>query len=264
MILQQRRGLFLAYSGLLHIDIINKAGKRHPTTTDRIIFTMRIINSHLFFAVTAAQLSSLPFASATMCKHSLDYYGCGKGYYQAGYFTEAAGDNCRCCCEQEDGGGYHRDTCDDGNIKQAAKGCGSCMGNEACKGASNSVIGDDSCVNDQSCWNMKDSFIKQYSCRSDLAAMQRTSVGTHSCGIGKDNNSACNDMWDSTVGDYSCQVWFSCLLGQYVTIENNACNLEWVCHKCEDYSVVPDGACNGDKSDITNAVCNYCRVSTIE
>ena len=113
---------------------------------------------------------------------------------------------------------------------------------------------------------MKDSFIKQYSCHSDAACreMERTSVGTHSCGIGSLNTNACQKLLDSTVGDYSCQGSSSCLLGQYLTIENNACNLKNVCYECEDYSVVPDGACNGDKSDITNSICNYCRVSTIE
>ena len=201
-----------------------------------------------------------------MCKHSLDYYGCGKGYYQAGYFTAAAGDNCRCCCKNEDGSEYHRDTCDGGNIKQAAKGCGACMGNEACYEVSNAKIGDKSCVNDYSCYNMSDSFIKQYSCRSESAcsSMERTSVGTHSCGIGQDNYSACDSMKDSSVGDYSCQGYKSCPGGQYVTIENNACNLKNVCYECENYSVVPDGACNGDKSDTTNSMCNYCRVSTID
>ena len=232
---------------------------------------MRIINSHLFFAATAVQLSSLPFASATMCQHSLDYYGCGKGYYQAGYFTEQSGNNCRCCCEREDGSGYHRDTCDKGNIKQAAKGCGACMGQESCLYVTNSVIGDKNCVNDWSCYYMSDSFIKQYSCRSinGCKKMGFSHVGTHSCGIGKDNKYACYYLWESTVGDNSCQEYWSCGGDDYyapyqLTIGNNACNMNSVCKYCEDYSVVPDGACNGDKSDITNSICNYCRVSTIE
>ena len=229
---------------------------------------MRINNSLLLTVTATVQLSSLPFASATMCKHSLDYYGCGKGYYEDGYFTEQSGSSCKCCCRQEDGGGFHDRTCDGGNIKQVAKGCGACMGDLACYSVSNSKIGDKSCVNDWSCHTMKDTFIKQYSCRSEGACsgMERTHVGTHSCGIGSDNWSACENVKDSTIGDYSCQGRQSCYGYYYypahLTIGNNACNLENVCYNCEDYSVVPDGACNGDKSDITNSVCNFCRVST--
>ena len=235
------------------------------------------INNSLLLAVTAVQLSSLPFASATMCKHSLDYYGCGIGYYEAGYFTEPSGSNCKCCCKQEDGGGYHMETCDgNSSFTQTAKGCGACMGERSCNGASMTKIGDKSCVHHRSCYIIMYSYIKQYSCRSEKACANMLSswVGTHSCGIGSDNTDACNSITYSNIGDNSCQKYESCYAqrdvydpdltqGQYLTIGNNACNMDSVCKHCENDSVVPDNACNGDKPDTTNSVCNYCRVSTI-
>ena len=167
------------------------------------------INNFLLLAVTATvQLSSLPFTSATKkCKNGNDNYGCGAGYQEDGYFNIPPGDysNCKCCCRQEDAGGFHENTCD--GIKSNAKGCGSCMGERACYEASNAKIGDNSCVNGKSCYGLKDSSIKEYSCRSDQACkeMERTSVGSNSCGIGSDNAEACYRLWDSTVGDNSCK-----------------------------------------------------------
>ena len=261
----------------------------HPT--DRITFIMRI---NILALAAIVQLSSLPFASANHCWKDLADYHCGAGYQEDGYFNiQHTSDysNCKCCCEREDGSGYHRNTCDKGNIKSLDKGCGSCMGAEACKDVSNSKIGDKSCVNDVSCRDMSDSFIKEYSCRAENACrrMKRTHVGTHSCGIGKDNTDACYGVWDSTIGDNSCQKLHSCnaddgydpcaeiwnirRLSEYhdhfgtnLEIGNNACNLEYVCLQCENYSVVPDGACNGNKPDTYintdgDAACNYCHVS---
>ena len=163
------------------------------------------------------------------------------------------------------------------------------MGYRACYEASNSKIGDNSCVGDKSCYGLKDSSIKKQSCRSDRACkeMERTSVGTNSCGIGSDNTEACYRLWDSTIGDNSCQKKISCSAdppedcsscvnpgrihrrlnvdyenyGKNLTIGNNACNLEGICTYCENDSVVPNDACNGDKLDITNSTCNHCRVS---
>ena len=253
------------------------------------------INNFLLLAVTATvQLSSLPFTSATrMCTKGLSNYGCGAGYQEDGYFDEQAGDNCICCCRHEDGGGFHDSVCD--GIKDTPKGCGSCMGWEACKVASNAKIGDNSCVNDQSCKELKDSYIKKHSCRSDQACkqMERTSVGTNSCGIGSGGDNACLRLWDSTIGDNSCQGNKSCTAnkltcdpcpppytrrlndvnvdydhyGKNVTIRNNACNMKKVCAYCENDSVVPDDACNGNKNDTTigqdgYTICNYCRVSS--
>ena len=172
------------------------------------------INNFLLLAVTATvQLSSLPFTSATKkCKNGNDNYGCGAGYQEDGYFNIPPGDysNCKCCCRQEDAGGFHENTCD--GIKSNAKGCGSCMGERACYEASNAKIGDNSCVNGKSCYGLKDSSIKEYSCRSDQACkeMERTSVGSNSCGIGSDNAEACYRLWDSTVGDNSCKKKRSC------------------------------------------------------
>ena len=245
---------------------------------------MRINNSLLLTVTATVQLSSLPFASATMCKHSLEYYGCGQGYYQAGYFTQQPGENCRCCCERLDGDGFHRTTCDPGNynvgnILNADKGCGSCMGIQSCQAASDSVIGDNSCVGKWSCFATTDSYIKQDSCRAEYAcaSMFNSHVGTNSCGVDDFNTKACNGLQDSTVGDHACEGTGSCrgidssvsvpeMYGRYLTIGSYACNLEYVCQYCENYSVVPDGACNGDKSDTYIGsdgyrLCNYCSVS---
>ena len=271
-------------SFLFQHSVFHRRISPHINITDRIIIV--IIMRINILAVTAVQLSSLPFASANKCRKDLADYHCGAGYQEDGYFNiqhKPDYSNCKCCCEQEDGGGYHRDTCDRGNIKSLDKGCGSCMGKEACKNVSNSKIGDKSCVNNKSCKGMTDSFIKEYSCRSETACeqMERTYVGTNSCGIGKDNTEACNKMGDSTVGDYSCRELNSCsqnkvgavtavtrrlgvtsdYIGVHLKIGNNACNLKNVCAQCENYSVVPDDACNGNLSDITDSDCNYCKVS---
>ena len=229
-----------------------------------------------------------------MCTKGLSNYGCGAGFQEDGYFDEPAGDNCICCCRHEEGGGFHDSSCD--GIKANAKGCGSCMGYMACNDAANSKIGDNSCVGDKSCNGLKDSFIKKNSCSSVQACkeMERTSVGTNSCGIGSDNEQACFRLWDSTIGDNSCQKHHSCVAddldgcvpirrqrrflcplilfrrlnvdydnyGKNVTIRNNACNMDKVCYLCENDSVVPDDSCNGNKLDITNSTCNYCRVSS--
>ena len=229
------------------------------------------------------QLSSLSFASANKCRKSLDDYHCGAGYQEDGYFDINPDTNeCICCCRSESGDGFHENTCDGGNIKSSDKGCGSCMGEKACNGVSDSKIGDKSCVHRHSCKDMKKSFIKEYSCRHEAACegMERTHVGTHSCGIGtaskEEHILACNNLWDSTVGDESCQENQSCNgftkdndhdhIGTNVKIGNNACNMELVCYNCENYSVVPDGACNGDNPDTYinkdgNKRCNYCSVS---
>ena len=187
----------------------------HGLTSQIDHFTFIIMRINILAVATIVQLTSLPIASANKCRKDLADYGCGAGYQEEGYFNiqhKPDYSNCKCCCEQEDGGGYHRDTCDWGNIKSLDKGCGSCMGKEACKKVSNSKIGDKSCVNDKSCRDMKDSFIKEYSCRSESACqqMERTHVGTDSCGIGKDYTDACFGMWDSTIGDNSCQKEESC------------------------------------------------------
>ena len=81
------------------------------------------------------------------------------------------GSDCKCCCKQEDGGGYHMETCDGdgGSFKQADKGCGACMGERSCYRASDSKIGDKSCVHHFSCEYLENSFIKEYSCRSSNA-----------------------------------------------------------------------------------------------
>ena len=261
-----------------------------PYTTDRL-FTMRI---NILAVAAIVQLSFLPFASAEKCWRNNDDYGCGAGYQEDGYFNiqpKPDYSNCICCCRDEDGSGYHENTCYGGNIKSLDKGCGSCMGNRACTDASNTKIGDNSCVNKYSCRSAKDSFIKEYSCRSKTACqeIERTNVGTQSCGIGKDYTDACRSLWDSTIGDFSCRELESCSsekseyditmrklsfsvdhdkYGRYLTIGNNACNLKQVCKGCENYSIVPDDACNnGDESDITDTngipTCNYCVVSSM-
>jgi hypothetical protein len=255
-----------------------------PYIADRII-SIIIMRINILAVAAIVQLSSLPFASANHCWKSLDDYHCGAGYQEDGYFDINPDTNeCICCCRDEDGSGYHEQTCDGGNIKSLDKGCGSCMGEKACNGASNSKIGDKSCVNKYSCRDMTGSFIKEYSCRAIEACegMQRSHVGTHSCGIGQTKREACYYLSDSTVGDNSCQEDHSCSIdndvgtgwtrrlstdegvGSHLKIGNNACNMNYVCSTCENYSVVPDGACNGgdDTSDITNSYCNYCKVST--
>ena len=95
-------------------------------------------------------------------------------------------------------------------------------------------------------------------------------------------------MRRSTVGSYSCNRTGSCGLkknikyytrqsssGNKLSIGRNSCNLVDICRWCENDSVVPDFACNGDKDDYTETMepkkisgvyryktCNYCRVST--
>ena len=268
-----------------------------PYIADRIInISIIIMRINILALAAIVQLSSLPFASANKCRKDLADYHCGAGYQEDGYFDINPDTNeCLCCCRQEDGGGYHENTCD--GIKSSDKGCGSCMGERACYDASNSKIGDKSCVHQWSCKEMMDSFIKEYSCRSQSACegMERTHVGTHSCGIGNDNTEACYKLWDSTIGDNSCREFESCSCkkassynpppktrelyhgsdrctdhdryGTNVKIGNNACNWDYVCSGCENDSNVPDDACNGNKLDTFVSpdgytICNYCSVSS--
>ncbi len=297
-------------------------------------------------------------ASATVyCSRNSNDYGCGVDYYEPDYFTQDPADKCHCCCYQEDGGGRHKDTCDDGNsnpFRSVPKGCFSCMGPEACYDVLNSKIGDFSCVGGNACKYMRDSKIQRGSCvpngiglpgRNDgitsaCRKMIGSNVGEDSCsgfdaclGMVDSNialcscvgHEACSNMKDSnvahesclgerscegggvlsgtmessTVGPNSCRSEFSCaqdgdiqsaengiyktstspdLFGRRLTIGSFSCNKKHICRWCENDSVVPDYACNGDRDDYTWVyeprigpgdgtgttvpTCNYCRVST--
>ena len=312
-----------------------------PSIASVLLFiTMNIIKL-LLLAVLA--LGLFPCANAGICSNmdlNRNEYACGKNYYEPDYFTQnpATTDDCRCCCRDEDGGGFHLNTCDGGGgnpFRSVPKGCGACMGDDACREALNSKIGDNSCVGDEACHSMMNSKIKPESCQGKLACRtldngnvgnnscqgnracydaDNTQVGDRSCqgfrpcrvtwgsNIKQDScqgdwacmemdntqvgdrschgDGACRQLLDSTVGNDSCQGDESCYqygssdngngYGNRVTIGSNACNLFDICRECEDDSVVPDFACNGDKFDWTlvpdkatlRPTCNYCRVSS--
>ena len=156
----------------------------------------------------------------------------------------------------------------------------SCRSQEACTHMERTHVGTHSCGigsdSHQACSYTKDSTIGDYSCQTEFACygMKRTYVGRNSCGIGKKNTYACL-AWDSTIGDNSCQKEESCYAwlrqftgyGENLKIGNNACNMKRICYKCEDNSVVPDDACNGDLEDTYintkgDTSCNYCSVSS--
>ncbi len=248
-------------------------------------------------------LASFPCASAGLersCNEVNDRLGCGVDYAQWGYFmTDPATTDCRCCCREEDGSGVHGNTCDlkwspFNPFRETPKGCGACMGFEACTSAEeNSKIGDDSCVGHQACYKMENSKIKRNSCQGfqacnnmkDSNVGERSCLDTFACNIVTDTSigssscqgiDSCPRMKRSTVGNFSCQKHFSCGISEKFK-DSYGINLADVCRWCENDSVVPDDACNGDKDDYTMLyepdliakrrganvpTCNYCRVST--
>ena len=83
---------------------------------------------------------------------------------------------------------------------------------------------------------------------------------TNSCGIGQTaGQMACQYLQNSNVGSNSCQNKQSCACassdyesggyGAYLSIGDNACNLDWICYHCSSGSTVPNGACSTSGAD---------------
>jgi hypothetical protein len=236
-------------------------------------------------AVSAAGfcLSALPATVYAARQCDKGDWGCGKGVNDGQpYWTQTCSTS-DCCCRSEDGTGLRGETCRDYSIK---KGCGSCMGNTACKHVFSTVkIGDESCVNDDSCYRMQgNSVIWNYSCRGEKSCglAYNVVIGPNSCGTaGKTAGyMACYMLYDSTVGSNSCREERSCYEslscdelyygGARLTIGDNACNLPFTCSVCPEGSIVPNGACSTPGGDDVQWVtecdgywkCKYCMVST--
>jgi hypothetical protein len=204
---------------------------------------------------TFAATATAPWTSASNCNKYSDKYGCGACYKETGYCERQSGDDCHCCCNDEDGNGLHGNTCDGGTIGQhnrgMAKGCNSCMGYLACNGASNSLIGDDSCHgSDEACKDMVDSFIKHDSCHGDTSCkeMKNTTVGANSC----EGVSACYQVEDSTIGDNSCHLQldmdgYSCSWMKNTHVGTNSCEGSSTCSQVED-STIGDYSCQDNRA----------------
>lgn len=190
-------------------------------------------------------------------------YGCGKGIGTEPYWTESCAAS-RCCCKREDYDKYRQDTCK--GYESETKGCDSCLGQDACENVASTVkIGDQSCVNDYSCRYMKgNSIIWNHSCRAKSACVSTSNVviGTNSCGIGQTAGfRACYEIQNSNVGSNSCQNDSSCAFydesggyGAYLSIGDNACNLDSTCMECASGSKVPNGACSTSGADDVQSV----------
>jgi hypothetical protein len=221
-------------------------------------------------------LASFPSANAQRCRNkeaNLNDFACGKGYYERDYFTQnPATTDCTCCCRDEDGSGiaFHLNTCDDA-FRSVPKGCGSCMGNDACKNVVDSKIGDGSCVEEQSCEDMKNSKIKKESCHGEDACremkssnvgigscvkisswsdfdhackyMNNTQVGNNSC----QGRQACMNMDDSNVGNDSCQGTESCIGKDYSNVGTASCHGYRAC-LVSDNTHIGDRSCHGDRA----------------
>jgi hypothetical protein len=177
-------------------------------------------------------------------------------------------------------------------MQRSNVGDNSCQGYEACYDADDIQVGNNSCQGDSACYHAYKTQVGDRSCQGKEACQQLGStVGNDSCqgdwachqsmasNIKQDScqgNGACYQLWDSTVGNDSCLGYKSCYqygsydnengYGNRLTIGSNACNRDYTCMECENDSVVPDNACNGDKNDLTEVdkrpICNYCRVSS--
>ena len=217
-----------------------------------------------------------PCANAARCgdkEANLNDYACGKNYYEPDYFTQnPATTDCRCCCRDEDGSGFHLNTCDDGDsnpFRSVPKGCWACMGDDACREALSSKIGDNSCVGDEACHSMNNSKIKKESCHGTHACremkssnvgigscmtpsddfsdydrsctyMQRSNVGSSSC----QGEKSCYLMDDSNVGNNSCQIYRSCYHAYKTQVGNNSCQGNDSCYG-KNYSNVGNNSCQG-------------------
>ncbi len=156
----------------------------------------------------------------------------------------------------------------------------SCRSKRGCEGADTVVIGPDSCGSskdqDSACEYLSYSTVGSYSCQagSSCYKMSHSTIGSSSC---RGSNS-CWNLSYSTVGSNSCNNYSSCdkvictdVSGTYVTIGDNACNLEGTCFSCAENSIVPNGACStSGADDVTpnsllgvDEYCVYCIVSTI-
>ncbi|KAL7449138.1 hypothetical protein ACHAWC_001228, partial [Mediolabrus comicus] len=217
-----------------------------------------------FALATLAATAAAPWTSASKCKKESDKYGCGACYEKPGYCDRPPGDGCHCCCHDEDGGDggdFHKSTCETTDYFYWPKGCNSCMGKQACYGASNSLIGDDSCHYEKACKDMVNSNVKSNSCRGNYSCkeMNNTHVGTNSC----EGDSACYMMLNSTITSNSCHLdGYSCSGMNNTHVGTNSCEGSSACGQVKDstigdYSCQYSGACENLKnSNIGDGSCN--------